>query len=56
MPEFDPYKEHQKQYNKTYYEKNKEKILAKRKADQENYEWKLKRKAYRKKYYETKGK
>lgn len=49
--EYNAFKEHQKQYNKVYYEKNKEKILLERKLKQEDPEWKEKRKAYRKKYY-----
>lgn len=50
--EYDAYKEHQRQYNKVYYEKNKEKILARIKANQDSDDWRKKRKEYRKKYYE----
>lgn len=49
-------KEYNRHYAKTWYQKNKEKVLAKLKALREDEEWLKKRKEYRRKYYELKGK
>lgn len=48
---YDAIKEMTKQYNKVYYAKNKEKILAKAKERSQDEEVKARRKAYRKAYW-----
>jgi hypothetical protein len=53
---FDVYKEHQQQYNRSYYQKNKKRILARAKERRSTEEAKAKRKIYRKEYWLKKGK
>ena len=50
------YKEWVRQYNKSYYQRNREKLLAKANERRKDEEYKKKRKEYRRKYYEMYGK